>query len=176
MEASASPPTPPFEQLMLPHLDSAYNLARWILKEPHDAEDAVQEACLRAFRHFPGFRGSDGRAWLLTIVRNVCYSHLRDSRREPVEVAFEEALHGAGSETADLNAQTWREVRSEQLNRALETLRPEYREVIVLHELEGLAYREIASVLDVPIGTVMSRLARAREKLHEAVAAQETSP
>ena len=169
MEASAPPPTASFEQLMLPHLDSAYNLARWILKEPHDAEDAVQEACLRAFRGFGGFRGQDGRAWLLTIVRNVCYTHLRQARREPVEVAFEESVHGAGSDAAEINASDWKELRTEQLDRAMETLRPEFREILVLHDIEGLAYREIATVAGIPMGTVMSRLARAREKLHEAL-------
>jgi RNA polymerase sigma-70 factor (ECF subfamily) len=165
MEASAPNETPTFEQLMLPHLDAAYNLARWLLRDPHDAEDAVQEAFLRAYRAFDRFRGADGRAWLLTIVRNSCYSHMRQNRRRPEEVAFEEEIHGSTHDPANANAVAWHEVKGDQLRQALERLPEEYREVIVLHEIEGLAYREIAGVAGIPIGTVMSRLARARGKL-----------
>jgi RNA polymerase sigma-70 factor (ECF subfamily) len=165
MEAFAPNVPPTFEQLMLPHLDAAYNLARWLLRDPHDAEDAVQDACLRAHRAFGRFRGTDGRAWLLTIVRNVCYSQMRQNRREPEGVAFEDEIHGSAQGSADANAVAWHEVKSELLRNALERLAPEYREVIVLHEIEGLTYREIAGVAEIPIGTVMSRLARARTKL-----------
>ena len=165
MEAFAPNVPPTFEQLMLPHLDAAYNLARWLLRDPHDAEDAVQDACLRAHRAFERFRGTDGRAWLLTIVRNVCYSKMRENRREPEAVAFEDEIHGSAQDLADANALAWQEVKSERLRHALERLPPEYREVIVLHEIEGLTYREISRVADIPIGTVMSRLARARGKL-----------
>src|SRR5580658_6337085 len=98
MEASV-PYALTFEELMLPHLDAAYNLAQWLLRDPHDAQDAVQDACVRAHGAFGRFRGTDGRAWILTIVRNVCYSKLRDSRRGPAEVAFEEDLHGTGCAT-----------------------------------------------------------------------------
>jgi RNA polymerase sigma-70 factor (ECF subfamily) len=170
MEASV-PYALTFEELMLPHLDAAYNLAQWLLRDPHDAQDAVQDACLRAHKAFGRFRGTDGRAWILTIVRNVCYSRLRDSRRGPAEVAFEDDLHGAGHDSADANAVAWGEVRSELLRQALEGLPAEYREVIVLHEIEGLAYREIAAVAGIPLGTVMSRLARARAKLQAGVLA-----
>jgi RNA polymerase sigma-70 factor, ECF subfamily len=160
------PPDPEiFERLMLPHLDAANNLARWLLRDAHAAEDAVQEACLRAFRALDRFRGDDGRAWLLTIVRNVCYSHLRQQRREPAAAEFDEDAHGSMDDPAEENAQAWHEVKSELLRQALEKLPAEFREVIVLHELEGLAYREIAAVAEIPIGTVMSRLARARQKL-----------
>jgi RNA polymerase sigma-70 factor (ECF subfamily) len=158
-----------FEQLMLPHLDAAYNLATWLLRDRHDAEDAVQDAFLRAHKAFDRFRGGDGRAWLLTIVRNVCYSHMRRNRREGEEVEFEDEIHGSTQDPADANAVAWHEVKSELLRKGLERLAPEFREVIVLHEIEGLAYREIAGVAGVPIGTVMSRLARARGKLQTEV-------
>jgi RNA polymerase sigma-70 factor (ECF subfamily) len=171
MEASV-PHALTFEQLMLPHLDAAYNLARWLLRDPHDAEDAVQDACLRAHRAFERFRGTDGRAWLLTIVRNVCYSKMRENRRAPQEVAFEEDFHGMNHDPADANAVAWHEMRGELLRQALERLPAEYREVIVLHEIEGLAYREIADVAGIPIGTVMSRLARARAKLQTELLSQ----
>ena len=165
MEPLVPTETLTFEQLMLPHLDSAYNLACWLLRDPHDAEDAVQDACVRAFKAFAGFRGGDGRAWLLTIVRNVCYSRLRQGKREPQEVSFEEDLHGSPSDLGEVNAKAWVEVKGALLRRALESLPAEYREVIVLHDGEGLTYREIASVSGIPLGTVMSRLARGRAKL-----------
>jgi len=165
MEAPAPHVPPTFDHLMLPHLDAAYNLARWLLRNEQDAEDAVQEACVRAWRAFDRFRGGDARAWLLTIVRNVCYSHLRQHRREPALEEFDEAAHVAAGATAEARALAWREIRSDLLRQALESLPAEFREVIVLHELEGLAYREIAAVAGIPLGTVMSRLARARHKL-----------
>ena len=165
MEASAHTGPQTFDELMLPHLDAAYNLACWLLRNPHDAEDAVQEACLRAFRALGRFQGTDGRAWLLRIVRNVCYSRIRDSRREPGAESFDDDLHGMVEDPAAAKALEWGQVRSELLREALDRLPDEYREVIVLHELEGLAYREIAAVSEIPIGTVMSRLARARARL-----------
>jgi RNA polymerase sigma-70 factor (ECF subfamily) len=163
------PPT--FEHLMLPHLDAAYNLARWLLRDEHAAEDAVQDACLRAYRALDRFRGGDGRAWLLTIVRNVCYSQLRQNQRKPVVEPFVDDAHGSTEDHAEANALLWRETKSDLLRRALDQLPAEFREVIVLHELEGLAYREISHVTEVPIGTVMSRLARARQKLQTEVLA-----
>lgn len=163
------PPT--FEHLMLPHLDAAYNLARWLLRDEHAAEDAVQDACLRAYRALDRFRGGDGRAWLLTIVRNVCYSQLRQNQRKPVAEPFVDDAHGSTEDHGEANALLWRETKSDLLRRALDQLPAEFREVIVLHELEGLAYREIAHVTEVPIGTVMSRLARARRKLQTGVLA-----
>ena len=166
MEASAPGALPTFEQLMLPHLDAAHNLARWLLRDQHDAEDAVQEACLRAFRAIDRFRGGDARPWLLTIVRNVCYSHLRKNRREPESETFDDDAHGSTCDPAEANALAWREVKSELLRRGLERLPAEFREAIVLHEIEGLSYREVAAIVEIPIGTVMSRLARARRKLH----------
>ena len=150
---------------MLPHLDAAYNLARWLLRHEHDAEDAVQDAFVRAHAAFGRFRGGDGRAWLLTIVRHVCYSRLREQRRGAAPVPFDDEAHGSTFDPAEANAIAWRETKGPLLQRALEQLAPEFREVIVLHELEGLAYREIAAIAEIPIGTVMSRLARARQKL-----------
>ena len=156
---------PSFEHTTLPHLDAAYNLARWLLRNDHDAEDAVQDAYLRAQKAFGSFRGGDGRPWILTIVRNVCYTVLRRSRRGLPTEAFDDSLHGSPDLHADANAAAWREARAERLEEAMARLPAEFSEVIVLHELEGLSYREIAQVADVPIGTVMSRLARARQKL-----------
>jgi len=179
MEAPVPNGPPTFEQHMLPHLDAAYNLACWLLRDPHDAEDAVQEACLRAHRAIDRFRGGDGRPWLLTIVRNVCYSHLRKNRREPEPAAFDDDTHGSTHDPAEANAIAWREIKSELLRQGLERLPSEFREVIVLHELEGLSYREIAGIAEIPLGTVMSRLARARRKLQTeilALAAKGTSP
>jgi RNA polymerase sigma-70 factor, ECF subfamily len=179
MEASVPPVPSTFENTMLPHLDAAYNLARWLLRHDQDAQDAVQDAFLRAYRGFDRFRGGDGRAWLLTIVRNVCFSRLRDGRRAVTTELFDDDLHGSTVDLAEVNAQAWREVRGELLQRALEQLAPEFREVLVLHEIEGLPYRDIAAVVDVPIGTVMSRLARARQKLEAqllTLAPKETNP
>jgi RNA polymerase sigma-70 factor (ECF subfamily) len=169
MEAFAPDVPPTFEHLMLPHLDAAYNLARWLLRDPHDAEDAVQEAFLRAYRAFDRFRGEDGRAWLLTIVRHVCYSNLRRERREPLAETYSDEAHGSTHDPAEANSLAWQEVKSELLRQALDRLSVEFREVIVLHELEGLGYREIAGIAEIPIGTVMSRLARARQKLQAEV-------
>lgn len=153
-----------FEQFVLPHLDGAYNLARWLLRHEHDAEDAVQEACVKAHRALPRFRRGDGRGWLLTIVRNVCYSRLRQTRGAVTE-PFDDAVHGADNAAGELDALEWRQEQLAQLRGAVERLAPEFREVLVLHELEGLTYREIAEVAGIPIGTVMSRLSRARTKL-----------
>lgn len=164
-----------FEELMLPHLDAAYNLARWLLRREHDAEDAVQDAFLRAQRGFDRFAGSDGRAWLLTIVRNVCYTRLRDERRHGTPEAFDDELHSS-FDTAEANAVAWREIKSAQLQQALERLAPEFREVIVLHEIENLSYREIGEVAKLPIGTVMSRLSRARQKLQTELLALAEDP
>ena len=154
---------------MLPLLPSAYNLARWLTRNDHDAEDVVQEAFLRAFRFFPSYRGGDARAWLLAIVRNACWTWLRVNRSREVATALEDAdepVDAAVSAEEDLV----RRADGARLRHALEELPPEFREVTVLRELEELSYREIAEVAGIPIGTVMSRLARARRRLQTALA------
>ena len=166
-----SPPYPSaapdaFAQALLPHRDAAYNLARWIMRNDPDAQDCVQDAYPKAFRAFAQFRGTDGRAWLLTIVRNACYSRLRQAKREAAPAAFDDELHSDHAAQEEGEAPWRHALAQELLPRALEQLPAEAREIIVLHEIEGLAYREIAQVLEVPLGTVMSRLSRARQKLH----------
>ena len=157
-----------FEALVLPHLDAAYNLARWLLRSGADAEDVAQEAILRSYRFFPGFHGGDVRAWLLQIVRNTCYTWLEKNRRVSDTTEFDEELHGNPSPTPEsLAIQT---DNRERLTRALESLPPRYREVIVLRELEGCSYKEIAAITSIPIGTVMSTLSRARHQLQLALA------
>jgi RNA polymerase sigma-70 factor (ECF subfamily) len=165
-----------FEQLVLPHLGAGYNLARWLLRNDHDAEDVMQEAMVRAFRFIEGFRGDNPRAWLLTVVRNSAYSFLQQNRARELGTEFDEELH---VETAAAGAAETPEVlllRSAQqriLNEAVEALPVEFREVFVLREIEGLSYKEIADLARIPIGTVMSRLSRARRQLRTAVARRE---
>lgn len=153
-----------FDEVVMPHLDAAYNLARYLLRDPHQAEDAVQDAFLRAFRHFGGFRGGDSRAWVLRIVRNVCFTLLRRARASGERMEFDEAVHGV-DDHAGPEADLARTMATESLRERLDLLPPEFREVIVLRELEGLSYKEIAQIAGVPIGTVMSRLSRARAQL-----------
>ena len=155
---------PDFEQVFLPHLDAAYNLARWLLRNDQDAEDAVQEAYMRAYKAFARFRGGDGKAWFMTILRNVCYTMIKKLRSHETPEPFDEEIHqpNGGAETQEAFR---RKANAESIHCALEKLPDEFREVIVLHDLEGLAYKEIAGVVGIPIGTVMSRLARARGRL-----------
>lgn len=164
-----------FEAVVLPHLDAAYNLARWLTRRPQDADDLVQMAYVRAFRFFDGYRGGDARAWLLTIVRHTWFTTLRDTRAEQDDVGYDEALHGQSS--ADPAAapgygggsdpQAVLESRDTRLavQRALAQLPAPFREVVVLKEIEDLSYKQIAELVDIPIGTVMSRLARGRKLL-----------
>jgi len=161
---------PDFEQVFMPHLDAAYNLARWLLRNDQDAEDAVQEAYLRAHKAFSRFRGGDGKAWLMTILRNVCYTMIRKLRSHETPEPFDEEIHQPMGE-AELQEIFRRKANAETLHRALEKLPDEFREIIVLHDLEGLAYKEIAQVSEIPIGTVMSRLARARGRLRTEIIA-----
>jgi len=155
---------PEFEQVFLPHLDAAYNLARWLLRNDQDAEDAVQEAYLRACKAFPRFRGGDGKAWLMTILRNVCFTMIKRSRSHEKPEPFDEEIHQAAGQS-DLREAFRQQANAETLRSALEKLPDEFREIIVLHDLEGLAYKQIAVTIGIPIGTVMSRLARARARL-----------
>jgi RNA polymerase sigma-70 factor, ECF subfamily len=156
-----------FEQLVLPHLDAALNFSRWLLRSRADAEDVAQEAMLRSYKFFSGFRGGDARAWLLQIVRNTCYSWLQKNRPGQDATEFDEELHGAASPTPEALAMAGED--RARLTRALEALPPRYREVIVLRELEGCSYKEIAAIASIPIGTVMSTLSRARQQLQAAL-------
>jgi RNA polymerase sigma-70 factor (ECF subfamily) len=156
-----------FEQVLLPHLDAAYNLARWLTHSEHDAEDLVQEAYLRALKFFGGFHGANARAWLLTIVRNACYTWLEHERARGTATAFDDELHGVGCDASSPEKNLVREEVRQSVRQAVEGLPLELREVVVLRELEGLSYKEIAAVAGIPMGTVMSRLARARQRLHE---------
>ncbi len=154
-----------FEKTILPHLDAAYNLARWLTRNEDDAEDMVQEAYLRAFKFFDGFRGVDGHGWLLTIVRNTCYTWLQQNRGEEMTTAFDEETHSIDSEALNPATLALMNADHQVLAQALNELPLEFREVVVLRELEGLSYKQIADIANVPTGTVMSRLARARERL-----------
>jgi RNA polymerase sigma-70 factor (ECF subfamily) len=154
--------------LLVGHLDAAYNLARWLTRNETEAEDLVQEAYLRAIRHLAGFRGGDGRAWLLTIVRNTCYSSLRRNGASGRNTDFDEAVHSAaGRQAPNPETQLLRGERTALVRKSLAELPEEYREVLVLRELEQLSYREIANTAGIPLGTVMSRLSRARQQLQQ---------
>ncbi len=157
-----------FERLVLPHLDAAFNLARWLLRSSVEAEDVAQEAMLRSYRFFPGFRGGDVRAWLLQIVRNTCYTWLEKNRRTNEVTEFNEEIHLKPGPTPE--ALAIETDNRERLTRALESLPPRYREVIVLRELEGCSYQEIAEITSIPMGTVMSTLSRARQQLQMVLA------
>lgn len=161
-----------FEEATLPHLGAAYNLARWLTRNDTDAEDVVQEAYLRALRHFGSFHGGDGRPWLLAIVRHTCFTWLRQNRAPELQVTLGEEISDLSG--SDLSPETLlvREADAQFLKRALEKLPPEFREIIVMRELEELSYKEIAEVADIPIGTVMSRLARARRRLEQILKGQ----
>ena len=163
-----------FQEIVLPHLHAAYNLARWLTRSDQDAEDVVQEAYMRAFKFFDSFRGGEGRTWLLAIVRNTTFTWLKENRDPGLTTPFDEALHSPGeSEAAEGFEQPSNNpetilLKGEDrrlLNEALESLSLEFREVLVLRELEDLSYKEIANVTGIPIGTVMSRLARGRKML-----------
>jgi RNA polymerase sigma-70 factor (ECF subfamily) len=159
-----------FEQAVLPHLGAAYNLARWLTRDAHDADDVVQEAYLRAYQFFESFHGGDGRAWLLRIVRNTCYTWLDRNRRREPQLQLDETQHSASAPSTAPEAALQAQEDRELLRQALTELPDEFREAIVLRELEGLSYKEIAAITAVPMGTVMSRLARARERLHQRLA------
>jgi RNA polymerase sigma factor (sigma-70 family) len=160
-----------FGEYLLPHLNAAYNLARWLTGNDQDAEDLAQEAYLRALRFFGGFRGGDPRAWLLKIVRNTCYTWLQQNRAQAPMTAFDEEIHTDEGETSDPAALLLQKADRQLIQRALEELPLKFREILVLRELEGLSYKEIAEVAGVPMGTVMSSLARARGRLRQSVTA-----
>jgi RNA polymerase sigma-70 factor (ECF subfamily) len=167
-----------FQAMVLPHLDSAFNLARWLTRSPKDAEDIVQEAYLRAFKFFDSFHGEDGRAWLLGIVRNTFYTWYQQNISHAQSTEFEEELHSinaedsAATQYADNNPEALLIQKDSQLQlqRALEAVSLEFREVLVMRELEDLSYKQIAGIVGIPIGTVMSRLGRGRKQLAEILA------
>lgn len=160
-----SPRLSDFERKVLPHLDAAYNLARFLVRNDQDAEDVVQEAALRAFRFFDGFRGENSRAWFLSIVRNTSFTVLKRNRPDEANVVFDEELHGAQTPPLEAGVALDRAQDRQTIRAAIEQLPPEFRETITLRELEGLSYKEIADIAGAPIGTIMSRLARARRQL-----------
>jgi RNA polymerase sigma-70 factor (ECF subfamily) len=161
-----------FEEALLPHLDAAHNLARWLLRNEQDAQDVVQEAFLRAFRSFGGFHGSNGRAWLLTIVRNTSYTLLKKNRAADLTTTFDEEIHGSGEESVSPAKILEHSEDAELIRKAMDELPAEFREILALRHQEGLSYKEIADIAQIPPGTVMSRLARARAKLRECLAAR----
>jgi len=160
-----------FEETMLPHMDAAHNLAKWLLRNEEDAQDVVQEAYLRAFKSFSGFHGSNGRAWLLTIVRNTSYTLLKKNKAVDLTTTFDEGIHTAGHESVSPATILEHSENAELIKEAMDELPVEFREILVLRHLEGLSYKEIADIAQIPPGTVMSRLARARGKLKEYLAA-----
>jgi len=161
-----------FEALMLPHLDAAHNFAKWLLRNEQDAQDVVQEAFLRAFKSFGGFHGSNGRAWLLKIVRNTSYTFLKKNRVADLTTPFDEEMHVAGHESVSPATILEHAEDADLVREAMDKLPAEFREILVLRHLEGLSYNEIADIAQIAPGTVMSRLSRARDKLKECLAAR----
>ena len=161
--------TASYEEALLPHLDAAYNLARWLTRDERDAEDVVQEAYLRAFKHFGAFKGGDARPWLLAIVRNTFYTWIQRNRISEALTPFDEEKDTHISDAPDPEMLLLKETDKQILRCALRKLPSEFLEVIVLREFEELSYKQIADVVQVPVGTVMSRLARARRRLAELV-------
>src|SRR5262245_39999786 len=157
-----------FEVVVLPHLDAAYRLARWLVRNEHDAEDAVQDASLRAFRYFRTFTGGNGRAWFLRIVRNTCVSWHSHGFKAPAD-SFDEQIHSSAQPSSDPETLLLHTDDVALIRTAISHLPVRFRELIVLRELEGLSYEEMADVLGIPMGTVMSGLSRARQALRFAV-------
>lgn len=161
--------TASYEEALLPHLDAAYNLARWLTRDERDAEDVVQEACLRALKHFGAFKGGDARPWLLAIVRNTYYTWIQRNRLQETATPFDEEQDTHISEAPDPEMLLLQETDKQMLRHALRKLPTEFLEVIVLREFEELSYQQIADLTQIPLGTVMSRLARARRRLAQTV-------
>lgn len=171
-QALAQNPLARFEQAMLPHMNAAYNLARWLMRNDSDAEDAVQESYLRAFRFFGSFEGGDGRAWLLAIVRNTCRTALDKRGLSVANAEFQEELHSLEAPQTTIESRMTRQNDIDTVRGCIDHLPAEYREVIVLRELEQMSYKEIAAAITAPLGTIMSRLARARARLEDCLSAR----
>jgi RNA polymerase sigma factor (sigma-70 family) len=159
-----------FKTLVLPHVNSAFNVARWLTRNDQDAQDVAQEAYLRAFKFFPGFRGEDARAWLLAIVRNTFYTWYQQNRGQTPDAVFDEEVHSfetsaAHQEDDNPEAILMRSESRKRVRNALLSLPLEFREVVMLRELEELSYKQIAAIVGIPMGTVMSRLGRGRQLL-----------
>ncbi len=170
----SSSPTSQFELLVLPHLDAGFNLARWLTGNDRDAEDVAQEASIRALKFFSGFRGNNARAWFLTIVRRTAWTWLQRERGHREELEFDEELHGGADVLANPEVIMMRQADIAAVREAIAGLPPEFREAVILRELEGCAYKEIAEITGAPLGTVMSRLARARALLQTALSQHPT--
>ncbi len=166
-EARGSSSAQEFERIVLPHLDAAYNLARWLVRNTHDAEDVVQDAYVRAFKFFGGYQGGNARAWVLRIVRNAAYTFIEKRRPADLAEEFDEVVHSGEAGQPDVETMLVNSAEGQILQEALEELPVRSREVLILREIEGLSYKEIAEVVDIPIGTVMSSLARSRGQLRE---------
>ena len=164
-----------FDTVVLPHLDAAHRLARWLMRDADDADDVVQEASLRAFRYFGTFVGGDGRAWFLRIVRNTCYGWRRNRYQPPID-SFDEEQHSSGRPPSDPETLLLQIDDATLITRALSRLPDHFHQLLVLRELEGLSYRELSNVIGIPIGTVMSRLSRAREALRSALDTERPRP
>jgi len=159
-----------FEKAILPHLDAAYNLARWLTRNDADAEDVVQEAYLRAFKFFGGFHGEGGRTWLLAIVRNTTYTWMQRNRSPELNLPQDDEPHEVQDNDLNPEEVLLQKADAQMLRQAMEELPIEFREVLVLRELDEMSYKQIAAVADLPLGTVMSRLARARKRLQQILA------
>jgi RNA polymerase sigma-70 factor, ECF subfamily len=164
-----------FDTIVLPHLDAAHRLARWLMRDAHDAEDVVQEASLRAFRYFRTFVGGDGRAWFLRIVRNTCYGRRRHRYQPPTD-SFDDEQHSSARPQSDPETLLLQIDDARLIARALGRLPDHFHQLLVLRELEGLSYQELSDVIGIPMGTVMSRLSRAREALRRALETELPQP
>ncbi len=158
-----------FEETIMPHLDAAFNLARWLTRNEHDAQDVVQDAFLRAFKFFEGFHGGNSRSWLLSIVRHTTYTWLQKNRRPELATVFDEEQHDVEDTASNPEVLLLKNADRQEIMKAVEELPVEFREAMILRELEGMSYREIADMTEVPVGTVMSRLARARKRLQQSL-------
>ena len=162
--------TDQFEAVVLPLFGAAYNLARWLVRDDRDAEDVVQEAFMRAFKFFGSYRGGDSRSWLLTIVRNTCYTWLQQNRSRELSEPIDDKLEEVGGSTENPETILMQQIDSQVVRQALEELPIEFREVLIMREMEELSYKQISTIADLPVGTVMSRLARGRQRLRHLLA------